>query len=222
MPVSPRVQAVCTAVLLLLASGAALAKGSSGGSNPCNASPLACPLALPAGSGVQVDELVNNTFDAYTLGIAYATPAIASGERMHFLLSGPGNGANLLPFLATATLNVHGASGALLFSLAASNYDPTGQGSSAYLVPQGSSLGGVSLDERVTAFEGGIAFDAVNQSGAPVSLVLDLSIPATGYGQVTVTNTYTLAPVPEPMVAPGVATGVLLLAAARRMRGRAA
>lgn len=206
---------------LVVASTCVQAKGSSGGpGNPCNVSYLACPIVLTAGTGSLSDELVNNTFGALTLGVAYASPQVASGDLMSFALTGPGNGANLLPFLATAKINAFGPGNTLLFSLTASNYDPSGSGSSSYLNPSSQSLGGVTLSEQVSGFEGGITFDAVNQSGSPISLTVDLQIPASNYGQVTVTNEYALSSVPEPSSTGELVSGLVLTACTFRWRQR--
>lgn len=205
--------------LMTGAFGIANAKGSSG-PGLCHNPPLNCPTVINNTSGTLVDELVNGATTAVTLGIAYSVPLLASDDVMSFALSGPGTGANLLPFLASATLYASSASGSALFSLGSSNFDPTGHGGTAYLVPASMTQNGVTLTESVSSFEGAFSIQALNQSGAPISLKLDLTIPVSGFGQVTVTNTYVQTLVPEPSARLELAAGLGLLALVGAVRGR--
>lgn len=208
-----------TTALMAGAVGLANAKGSSG-PGLCQNPPLNCPTVISNTSGSLVDELVNGATTAVTLGIAYSVPLLPSHDVMSFALSGPGTGANLLPFLASATLYASSASGSVLFSLGSSNFDPTGRGGTAYLVPASMTQNGVTLTESVSSFEGAFSIQALNQSGTPISLKLDLTIPVSGFGQVTVTNTYMQALVPEPSARLELAAGLGLFALVGAVRGR--
>ena len=204
---------------MISAASVVFAKGSSG-VGKCN-NPLSCPIVLPSSSGIQVDELVNPFTTAFVLGVAYSVQSLPAQELMSFTLSGPGSGANTLPFLASATLQV---SGATSFSLGHSNYDSSGTGS-AYLQPVSLSQGGITVTESVSGFEGEISIQAVNRSGAPIALTLDLTIPVERQGQVTVTNLFAVSAVPEVPVALMLLAGFVPLASVAhwkraRTRGR--
>lgn len=195
----------------------ASAKGSPPPS-PCSISYLNCPTVISNGAGTLSDELVNNTFDAATLGIAYSVLQLPVGDTMSFTLAGPAYGANRLPFLTTAVLSTFDSGGASLLSLKATNFDPSGSGSDAYLTPVSLSQGGVTLDESASGFEGPLDFQVTNLSGASVRLLLDVQIHASGYGQVTVTNTYALSAVPEPATFSLLLAGLPLLLGYRQLQ----
>lgn len=224
MPLSAFLKRALPGILLAASTSLVAAKGSSG-PNPCTISYLNCPTVITGTSGSLTDELVNNSFSGATLAIAYALPSMPSGDVASFALTGPGNGANLLPFLASATLNALSATGTPLFSLSAANFDPTGNGGLP-TSPVSVTQAGVTLSAAASGFEGGLSFEAVDQSGAPIALTLDLTIPASGYGQVNVTNTYAIdsvSPVPEPSAALEAAlglTGLIGLSLWRRTPGR--
>ena len=198
---------VATAVfaLAVMVASPGLAKGSSGGGK-------AQPVPMTGSQGTLVDELVNGETTAFTLSVTYSLTSLSDGQEIKITLSGPGTGSNRLPFLASVSLNGFTSLGAPIVSLPASNYDPTGLGSQAYLTPSSVSKGGVELFESVSSFEGAFTLEADKTSGSPIGLTLTASIPAAGYGQVTLTNAYQISPISMNTAVPEPASAWLLLA----------